>query len=285
MKQRQTGRRIGRAGAALLLGAVCISGLFSAVSAQLPQEIVGVAALGGLGGFTPSSANPRLIQRISSSFDGDLASDARLFRFTPAGSAERGVRGVTVAVRVDSHAARLLSSRRQVAFGKSTASRTGMPAIAPVAFNLGVARGYHSFSQDLAALTGGGKSTPGRSLQGRLAAREDMSSAASRSLVLPSDVRLIEMPDLASFTPARPADRSRFSAQVVLDGRELPGTAPRTLAGDGGVSVDVGGAYRVARNLDVTAGLRYSAERDRVAPGAGDQQDSQAVYVGTKFKF
>ena len=45
-----------------------------------------------------------------------------------------------------------------------------------------------------------------------------------------------------------------------------PVAAPRTFAGDAEDRVDVGGSYRLTRNLDVTAGVRYSQERDRSGP-------------------
>jgi len=41
----------------------------------------------------------------------------------------------------------------------------------------------------------------------------------------------------------------------------------------------------VTRNVAVTAGVRYSSERDRIAPLTDTTQDSQAVYVGTRFRF
>jgi len=35
----------------------------------------------------------------------------------------------------------------------------------------------------------------------------------------------------------------------------------------------------------VTAGVRYSQERDRLGPLTDGTQDSQAVYLGTQFRF
>ena len=49
--------------------------------------------------------------------------------------------------------------------------------------------------------------------------------------------------------------------------------------------VDVGGSFRLTRNLDVTAGVRYQQERDLRALPELDKQDSQAVYIGTQFRF
>lgn len=50
-------------------------------------------------------------------------------------------------------------------------------------------------------------------------------------------------------------------------------------------SVDVGGAYSLTRNLDVTAGVRYRSDRERLARTDAANRDSQAVYVGTAFRF
>lgn len=50
-------------------------------------------------------------------------------------------------------------------------------------------------------------------------------------------------------------------------------------------SVDVGGAYNITRSLAVTGGVRYNVERDRNAAVTDNRRDSQAVYVGTAFKF
>ena len=50
-------------------------------------------------------------------------------------------------------------------------------------------------------------------------------------------------------------------------------------------SVDLGGAYNISRRIAVTGGVRYNVERDRNAVVADNRRDSQAVYVGTAFKF
>lgn len=50
------------------------------------------------------------------------------------------------------------------------------------------------------------------------------------------------------------------------------------------VELDVSGSYSITRNLDVKAGVRYKADRDRVEL-LENQKDSQAVYVGTAFRF
>jgi hypothetical protein len=48
-------------------------------------------------------------------------------------------------------------------------------------------------------------------------------------------------------------------------------------------SVDLGGAYNISRRVAVTGGVRYRVDQDRAI--ADQRRDSQAVYVGTAFKF
>ena len=50
-------------------------------------------------------------------------------------------------------------------------------------------------------------------------------------------------------------------------------------------SVDVGGSYSLTRRLDVTAGVRYRSDRERLAQLDDDRRDSQAAYLGTVFRF
>jgi hypothetical protein len=96
----------------------------------------------------------------------------------------------------------------------------------------------------------------------------------------------MDMPDLASFRPKPGAapDSSRFAPRIALDEREKTGRSPRTFE-QNDQQVDLGGAYRVTRNLDVTAGVRVTSDRDRLRPITDGRQDNQAVYVGTQFRF
>ncbi|MBV1916551.1 MAG: hypothetical protein KUG65_00570 [Sphingomonadaceae bacterium] len=175
------------------------------------------------------------------------------YPFTPAGTPNRPDRSVTVAVRVDPETARAITARGSG--GHLGNSRDGAEVrIAPTAFNLGVSRGYSNFKQDIVS--------------------KDKSSAA-------------QIPDLASFSIAgkKAGGDSRFSPRIVMDETQSAGRSPRTFAGDGDDLVDVGGSYRVTKNLDVTAGVRYSQERERLLPVTDGKQDNQAVYVGTQFRF
>jgi hypothetical protein len=176
-----------------------------------------------------------------------------LYPFTPAGTPNRPDRSVTVAVRVDSGAPQLISVR---GIRIADSSDTQPLRIAPTAFNLCVSRGYHNFAQ---------------------------------SLVAPPEMRKLDLPDLGKYslaTSAKAGDPARLSPHIVVDEKQAAGRAPRTFAGDGEDQVDVGGSYRLTRNLNVTAGVRYSQQdRERLHPLTDGKQDNQAVYVGTQFRF
>lgn len=246
------GKRSSMATGLTLAGAVCVLALPSAVLAFSSRfdPPPASASASGLESFASSAEDAHL---ASANPVRSLVKD-RLFRFTPAGTPTRPDRSVTVAVRVDPRMARAITVRGSRIAASSAAGTDQLP-ISPNAFKLGVSRGYQSFAQALAPS---------------------------------SDSRGIEMPDLAAFKPGtgeRPA-ASRFAPRITLDEKQAAGRAPRTFAGDSEDSVDVGGSYRVTRNLNVTAGVRYSEqERDRLRPLTDGKQDNQAVYVGTQFRF
>ena len=253
----QKRKRGGPSAALLLAGAVLALGVPSAVLAvtgSLDSRQVSLAARGGIGSFTPASVDPRLARAINLG----VLSRSPMFRFTPAGTNLRPDRSVTVAVRVDQDAARAISIRPAIATLTPGAAQVAL-RIAPTAYNLGVARGYQGFAPNLAVPTEG-----------------------KRSKLLQ-----IDMPDLKSFRPATEARTtpSRFGARIALDEREKVGRSPRTLEALGEQTLDVGGSYRLGRNLNVTAGVRYSQDRDRIVPLTDGKQDSQAVYLGTQFRF
>ncbi|EIZ79077.1 hypothetical protein WSK_2264 [Novosphingobium sp. Rr 2-17] len=183
----------------------------------------------------------------------------QMFPFTPAGTPYRPDRSVTVAVRVDPEAAKAIIVRGRPLIAQA-AQEVSNIRISPAAFNLGVSRGYQNFAQAL------------------------VPSAPSA----PSGRPMSDLPDLHKFSLSNVAkDKdadSRFSPHLSIDQKKAPGRAPRTFAVDGG-EVDVGGAYRVTDHIDLTAGVRYSQERERLLPLTDGRQDSQAVYVGTQFKF
>ncbi|MEN9926426.1 MAG: hypothetical protein RL268_2552 [Pseudomonadota bacterium] len=197
------------------------------------------------GGFQPAVVDPRLARSITVR----ALSKDRTFRFTPAATPSRPDGAVTVAIRVDG---RSLAMRSR---GAAAQAQGGGLGIAPSAYSLGAARGYRSFAH---------------------------SAAPSPA----PQFRSVEMPDLASFQPREPSagKPSRFTPRVEFDEREKTGRSPRTFE-QSDQTVGVGGAYRVTRNLDVTAGVRVTSDRDRLLPLTDGKQDNQAVYVGTQYRF
>ncbi len=240
--------------AAIVLGLFLAPTVSSAFSSGFDAKPVSLAARGGIGSFTPASVDQRLASQITV-----RALNGKQFRFTPAGNETRPGRAVTVAVRLDSQTARAFSIRSALAEVQG-ASGASPVRIAPTAFNLGMARGYTSF------------------------AASGVSSLGSASAL--HDLQRIEMPDLARIKPsAVKSTPSRFAPRVEIDDRDRAGRAPRTLEGQGDYQVELGGSYRLTRNLNVNAGVRYSPERDRLLPLTDGKQDNQAVYVGTQFRF
>ena len=245
-----TRKRSGSAAAILLCGAVSVLALPSAVlafSSRFDIGSQGAPNSAAASGFVPAEVDPRLARSITVR----ALSKGRSFRFTPAAvpnGMDRSV--VTVAVRLNDGNAQSLGLRP--AGGNPAADGAALP-IAPTAYSLGAARGYRSFAQSAAPAT---------------------------------SVRQLDAPDLASYQP-KPgvaSTPSRFAPAIVLDEREKTGRAPRTFE-QSDQQVDLGGSYRVTRNLNVTAGVRYSSDRDRLRPLTDGRQDSQAVYVGTQFRF
>lgn len=204
--------------------------------------------------FTPARVDPALARKVEA-----IMGVAGL-RFTPAAKpAGKKDRTVTFAVRVDAATARALALRPDSESAAGTdATRTAALALAPSRYNLGIARGYQSFSQP------------------------------TKTAALVPGVRAIKAPDLAELRPLTEgaADKpSRFQTRLALEQRDNAGRSPQTLDGLGEQRVDLGGSYRLGRNLNVTAGVRLSQDRDRLAPLTDGVEDAQAVYVGTQIRF
>jgi hypothetical protein len=77
---------------------------------------------------------------------------------------------------------------------------------------------------------------------------------------------------------------NKFSGRVALGAERSQGRIA-ALSQPDNVSLDVGAAYTINRRVAVTGGVRYRVDQDRVAALADQRRDSQAVYVGTAFKF
>ncbi len=127
---------------------------------------------------------------------------------------------------------------------------TPSTSITPTAYNLGVAVGWKRF-----ALSGEVARVDGGLLPGREAVDVGVSYNAPK-----------------------------WSTKFQL-GADRPTDVRSGLIGvDEAVSADLSGSYAITRNLEVTGGVRYRLQRDRLSI-EDDRRDSQAVYIGTAFKF
>ncbi len=244
-------------GASAAIGMLVAPAVSNALADNFNAAPVSLAARGGIGSFTPASVDPRLSAQIAKRALGS----GMVFRFTPAGTETRPDRAVTVVVRVGDLNPQALSVRSALP-ASASAPGAAPVRIAPSVFNLGMARGYQSFAP-----------------------------AAGSAASLPSEIQRLDAPDLRAIGSkfvggSAPASTpARLAPRVELDHKERLGRLPRTLESQSDYQLDLGGSYRLSRNLDVTAGVRYSSERDRLRPLTDGKQDSQAVYVGTKFRF
>ena len=174
---------------------------------------------------------------------------ANSFRFTPSSASPDKSKAVRVAVR-----ARATTAAEAVRSAAATAETSASPvtAITPTAYNLGVAVGWKQFalSGDVAKVQGG--PIPG----GREAAEVGVSYLGKK-----------------------------FTGRVAVGAERTDGNQLRIMPQESSYSLDVGGSYSIARNVDVTGGVRYKIQRDRLQPLEDESRDSQAVYLGTAFRF
>jgi predicted porin len=138
-----------------------------------------------------------------------------------------------------------------VAAAKSD-SASPLTVLTPASYNLGVAVGWRRF-----AVSGDVAKTESRNPA--LGTKESAVVGVSYSL-------------------------PRFTGRVAVGAERDNDRAP-ALRSRENVSFDVGAAYDVTRRIAVTGGVRYNIERDRNALVNDNRRDSQAVYVGTAFKF
>jgi Gram-negative porin len=168
-----------------------------------------------------------------------------LFRLTPSVAPGTG-KAVRVALR--GHA----SAPAAAAHGTAEASASAVTAITPTVYSLGASVGWKRF-----ALTGDVDRVEGGAVPG---AREQAQVGVSYSL-------------------------KRFTARAEAGVARSDATTPTVVADPETYVVGVGGSYRIARNFDVTGGVRYKIQRDRLEPLADQRRDSQSVYIGTAFRF
>ncbi|WP_277969843.1 MULTISPECIES: hypothetical protein [Sphingomonas] len=172
--------------------------------------------------------------------------DTSGFRFTPSDTRREGNRAVTVAVQARSARGVIARTDRASPIPASTV------ALTPIAYNLGVAVGW-------------------------------------KRLAVSGDVAKV---DLAGMPGSREAadigvsyTGKRFSGRVNAMADRPLANGPKLIEVPEAYSLDVAGSYSLTRRLDVTAGVRYKTERDRLMQQSDDRRDSQAVYIGTAFRF
>ena len=167
------------------------------------------------------------------------------FTFTPAASNGRPSQ-LRVAIRARAAA--------PVAAGVTTASASApTTALTATSYNLGVALGWRRFA-----------------VSGDVAKNKDANTALGG--------RQTAVVGVSYSIP-------RFTGRVAVaadrpDGRPLP-----ALRQPDAYSVDVGGSYSLSRHIALTGGVRYQVDRERLSALQDERRDSQAVYVGTAFKF
>ena len=167
------------------------------------------------------------------------------FKFTPAAPKGRPSQ-IRVAIR-----ARGAESRTGLA---PASASSAIGALAPASYNLGVAVGWRRF-----AVTGEVGKTRSESLA--FGGRETAVVGVNYSL------------------------NKRLTTRVAATAERTDETRAPALGREKGYAVDAGAAYSLTRNIAVTGGVRYKIEQDRLSAAKDERRDSQAVYVGTAFKF
>lgn len=183
--------------------------------------------------------------RLAAAFAGK-ANSLSDFKFTPAPAKGRPSQ-VRVAIRARADG----PGKVRVA---DAAALTSINALTPASYNLGVAVGWRRFAVagDVARTKDGNPALGGR---------ESAALGVSYSV------------------------NKRLTGRVAVGADRGDGRALTPLRKADNYSLDVGGAYSLTRNIAVTGGVRYRVDHERLSALKDDRRDSQAVYVGTAFKF
>ena len=168
------------------------------------------------------------------------------FKFTPAPAKGRPSQ-VRVAIRAR------VNAPAETAVAQASAPTTAVNALSPTSYNLGVAVGWRRFavSGDVGKV---------RSADSAIGGRETAVVGVSYSL-------------------------KRFTGRVAVGADKATGRPLPALRQGDVYSLDVGGSYSLSRHIALTGGVRYNVERDRLTALQDNRRDSQAVYIGTAFKF
>ena len=111
------------------------------------------------------------------------------------------------------------------------------------------------------------------------------------------NISIVVAGDVAKFDlSGQPGSQERVDVGLGYQGKRAAASIKATktkpldqrqqLAGDVPTySLDMAGSFSLTRNIDMTAGMRYKSERERLPQLEDNRRDSQAVYVGTVFRF
>jgi hypothetical protein len=184
--------------------------------------------------------------KLAASFGSSKGLALTDFKFTPAPA-----KGRPSQVRVAIRARAAAPVQTRLADAAQTAA---VDALKPTGYNLGAAIGWTRFaiSGDVAKV---------ESANSALGGRESAVLGVSYSL------------------------NKRLTTRVAVGADKGDGRALPALRKADNYSLDVGGSYDLSRRIALTGGVRYNIERDRASAVQDFRRDSQAVYVGTAFKF
>lgn len=253
MAETGTNRRKSASYAAAILaaaGLVLSPLMVPAVAAPAVNSAASLPSSGWFGSFTPAGVDSRLAAKY--------AEHARLgstkFPFTPAGIVPGRNRTMTVAARTDAPLGAV--SVRTAINAMEQGNGNNTLRLASTSYRLTASRGWQGF-----VLPGAQQLAPQKPLIefGRTDFRLDDGAKGSKS---------------------------KFSTDISVGKVETvapPARGPSASGGD--YNLKLGGAFSISKKVDLTAGVRYANEHDRLEPVAGNRNDAEAVYVGTKIRF
>jgi len=168
------------------------------------------------------------------------------FKFTPAPAKGRPSQ-VRVAIRART------TSPLEAQMADNNLPTGALNALTPTTYNLGVAVGWKRFaiSGDVASV---------KDANSALGGRESAVVGVSYSL-------------------------KRFTGRVAVGAERTEGHPLAALNKGNSYSLDVGGSYDLSRQIALTGGVRYNIQHDSPLGLQDQRRDSQAVYIGTAFKF
>jgi hypothetical protein len=233
--------------ALLATGSLVLSPIVMPAFAAKSVEKAGTAK-DWLNTFTPSGVDSRLAAKFAAS---GSRSDSR-FPFTLAGADANRNRTIIVAARANSNLTAGAVSVRSAVAASELGAGAGL-RLSTVDYRLSASKGWQGFAAP---------SMP------KLAKQVPVSELGKGGFRLDEETK-------------KP---SKFATKIKLDQNREVAPPARGNAASGDYKLDVGGSFSISRKIDVTAGVRYGSENDRVL-ATDNRKDSEAVYVGTKIRF